>query len=56
MVLPGLGLLAYGEKFYQSANELDYAKAHMIWIAGLYIILVFGSIPVLKLIQKRQKF
>ena len=56
MVLPGLGLLAYGEKFYQSANELDYAKAHMIWIAGLYIVLVFGSAIVIKLIQKRKKF
>lgn len=56
LVLPGIGLLAYGEKFYQSSNEVDYAKAHMIWIVGLYMILVFGSAIVIKLIQKRKKF
>ena len=55
VVLAGAGILVLGEYLYQG-SDASYMYSHIVWVAGLFLVIAFGMALVLVRIQKSGRF
>ncbi len=55
MIFLGLAVMAFGEVLYQG-SDLSYIYSHIVWAAGLFLTVAFGTAMILNPVQKKEKF